>query len=128
MGHVADPWEVVKGPVWVIDSPPYGPARYVLHTITHVRSSMKRTLIAAVLLAFGALGAGSALADPGPNGHNDYGLCQAYFAGGDNGQEQKRSRGPFPALVAEAGDYNGDGQTNEDDVAAYCADQTPGGK
>jgi hypothetical protein len=31
-------------------------------------------------------------------------------------------------MVARAGDYNQDGETNEDDVTAYCGDTTPGGK
>ena len=89
---------------------------------------MKRTILAAVLLAFGALGAGAASAAPGPNGHNNYGLCQGYLHGNDNGQAHKGTKGPFPALVAEAGDYNGDGETTHEDVVAYCDDQTPGGK
>ena len=37
---------------------------------------------------------------------------------------------PFAALATEAGDYNGDGTTDENDVYAWCADngQKPGGK
>ena len=95
---------------------------------------MKRTIVSAAVLALMTGGIGSALADPpadkgpGPNGKNNYGLCKAYFAGSDNGKENKRDKGPFPALEAEAGDVDGDGDTDENDVAAFCAEQTPGGK
>jgi hypothetical protein len=74
-------------------------------------------LVAAVALAL----AGVAGADPGPNGHNDYGLCKAYFAGSDNGQDQKRSAPPFAALEEAAGG-------TEEDVAEFCESVTPGGK
>jgi len=81
---------------------------------------MRRTalgLAAAALVA----GGGAALADPGPNGHNDYGLCKAYFAGSETGQEHKRKAPPFVALeeAAEAADQT---------VEEYCAATTPGGK
>ncbi|MBK5306364.1 MAG: hypothetical protein JJD92_06715 [Frankiaceae bacterium] len=45
---------------------------------------MKRTIIAAAVLALGAAGAGVSFADPYPNGNNDYGLCKAYTAHGDS--------------------------------------------
>ena len=68
------------------------------------------------------LGAGGvALADPGPNGHNDYGLCKAYFAGSENGQEHRHAAPPFVALEAAA-------EAADQTVAEYCADKTPGGK
>jgi len=57
--------------------------------------------------------AGTAFADnPGPNGHNDKGLCNAYFRGSDNGQAHKHSAPPFAALEDAAG--------GADNVKAYC--------
>ena len=89
---------------------------------------MKRTIIAAAVLALGVAGAGDSLADPGngngngpgPNGHNNYGLCNAYSHNGNNDHGKS-----FQQLVATAGDYNGDGQTNADDVTAWCGDNAP---
>ena len=49
--------------------------------------------VAAVVMALG--GASIAVADPGPNGHNDFGLCTAYFAGSEKGQEMKHKAPPF---------------------------------
>ena len=92
---------------------------------------MRKTLsiAAAAAVATGSLAfGGMAAAAPGPNGHNDYGLCKAYFAGSDKGKEKKRNAPPFVALESAAGDQDGDGDTDSDDVAAYCADKTPGGK
>jgi hypothetical protein len=86
-------------------------------------------MVAFALVAVAALaGSGFASAAPGPNGKNDYGLCKAYFAGSQNGQDHKQSKGPFPALKSKAGDQDGDGDTDNDDVAAYCATVYPGGK
>ena len=90
---------------------------------------MKRTIIAASVLALGFAGAGVSVADPGPNGKNNRGLCTAYFAGSENGQENKRKAGPFAALEAAADDAdtgNGDDQTTEDEVIAFCDATAPG--
>lgn len=81
------------------------------------------TLVLALMLAglFATIG----VADPGPNGNNEKGLCTAYFngqkkghdnenAGGNgngNGRQPGEYPGPFQALVDEAGD---------DGVYAYC--------
>ena len=90
---------------------------------------MRKFIIALALAAVCALGAtGVAGAAPGPNGHNDYGLCKAYFAGSDKGQSNKQQKKPFVALRTKAGDQDGDGDTDNDDVAAYCANTVPGGK
>ena len=72
-----------------------------------------RTRILALLVA-GAMAGGyvgvaeakspNAGGNPGPNGHNDHGLCTAYFNGQKNGHEQGNSPGPFGALE----DANGD--------------------
>lgn len=59
-------------------------------------------------------GTAVAVADPGPgNGHNTFGLCTAYFAGSENGQEHKHKAPPFVALeeAAEAQDMT---------VQEYC--------
>lgn len=66
-----------------------------------MRRCVATALVAAALV--GGVG-GSAVAEPGPNGHNDFGLCRAYFSGSDNGQEKKHGAPPFAALedAAEA--------------------------
>ncbi len=51
---------------------------------------------AVTLLAIGGA-ATTAIADPGPNGNNTFGLCTAYFAGSETGQEHKRKAPPFAA-------------------------------
>jgi hypothetical protein len=75
---------------------------------------------AALALAIG--GATVATADPGPNGNNTFGLCTAYFAGSDKGQEMKHQAPPFAAL-ADAASQNGQS------VEEYCAQNGthPGG-
>ncbi len=60
-------------------------------------------------------GAAVAVAAPGPNDHNTFGLCTAYFSGSDKGQEQKRKAPPFAGLEAAAAAAN---QTVEE----YCAE------
>ena len=82
---------------------------------------MKKLLVTAAAGGLLLGGANLALAAPGPNGHNDYGLCTAYFAGSENGQEHKHSAPPFAALEAAAEESN---QTVEE----FCASATPGGK
>lgn len=81
-----------------------------------------RKRLAIVIAATLTLGAGSlglAHADPGPNGHNNRGLCTAYFNGSPTGQAHKRNAGPFVALEEAADD--GDSSTApEEDVAAFC--------
>jgi len=92
----------------------------------------------------GVLLAASAFAKPGPNGHNNHGLCTAYFAGSATGQSHKHAAGPFVALEDAAGcatdssgarsfdcdDPNGDGSpdTAAECVASFCSSATPGGK
>jgi Spy/CpxP family protein refolding chaperone len=81
---------------------------------------IQATLAAAAVMVGALAFGGAATAAPGPNGHNDFGLCKAYFAGSDKGKEQKRNAPPFVALETTAGD--------KDDVAAWCEGKTPGGK
>ena len=85
---------------------------------------MKRLIIGGTLAAIVAGGAGFAFADPGPgNGNNTFGLCTAYFAGSQTGQDHKHQAPPFQALEAAATAAN-------QSVADYCAQngQQPGGK
>lgn len=97
---------------------------------------MKRTIVSAAVLALMTGGIGTAIAGPGeengpgPNGKNNYGLCKAYFAGSDQGREQKRKAGPFRALEEAAGvEAEDDTQEERDEVVAeYCAAFGPGGK
>ena len=88
---------------------------------------MRRLLVGGAAAALLAGGAGMALAaGPGPNGHNNYGLCNAYQHGSQQGQSQKQGHGQsFIALAQTAGDYNGDGTTDSNDVIAWCADNAP---
>ena len=68
--------------------------------------------VAAVVMALG--GASIAVADPGPNDHNTCGLCTAYFAGSEKGQEMKRKAPPFQGLEAAA-------EAADQSVEEYCA-------
>jgi hypothetical protein len=87
---------------------------------------VKRLVIGGAIAALVAAGTGLSFAGaPGPNGHNNWGLCNAYaHNGGGNSHNAK----PFAALATTAGDYNQDGETNEQDVYDWCADngQKPG--
>lgn len=76
--------------------------------------------VAIAAVAGGTTAVATAL-PPGPNGHNDFGLCTAYFAGSETGQEHKRKAPPFAALEAAASDA---GQSMEE----YCGSKTPGGR
>lgn len=87
------------------------------------------SMAAVAALAFGALGMGppdveDIPGNPGPNGHNNFGLCTAYFSGSDNGQENKRKAPPFQALENEARDDDSNDPI-EDQVAEWCADNAP---
>lgn len=76
----------------------------------------------AALVAGGAVGA--AFAAPGPNGHNNHGLCTAYFNGSETGRAHKRNAPPFQALEQAAHEYDdqtGDEYDNaEDEVYKFC--------
>jgi hypothetical protein len=78
---------------------------------------------AVVLLAIGGAATTAAVAEPGPNGNNTFGLCTAYFAGSEKGQEQKRKAPPFQGLEAAA-------EAADQTVEEYCAEngQHPSGK
>ena len=76
---------------------------------------------AVTLLAIGGAATTAAVADPGPNGHNNFGLCTAYFAGSEKGQEMKHKAPPFAALEETASAAN-------QSVEEWCAEngQQPG--
>ncbi len=92
--------------------------------------------VIALLMAFG--GAGTALAGhegnrgPGPNGHNNHGLCTAYFNGQKQGHDKhdKDSPPPFAELERraeeEADENNDDDEENDvsgaDAVLSWCQD------
>ena len=79
---------------------------------------MRLTTIAAsaAALALTAGGAAVAVADPGPHhGNNAYGLCTAYFAGSEKGQEEKRKAPPFQGLEAAA-------EEADQTVEEWCAE------
>jgi hypothetical protein len=65
------------------------------------------------------------------DGHeaNYYGLCTAYFSGSEKGQEKKQENGQAFIVFRETiGDYDGDGDEDNDDVRAFCGDVAhPGG-
>lgn len=94
---------------------------------------MKKVLAIALGL-LGMLGGavGVAIAEPGPNGKNNHGLCTAYFNGSETGRANKHKAGPFVALenAAEARDNednDDDGQVDEADEVAravwdWCSD------
>ena len=77
---------------------------------------------AVTLLAVGGA-ATAAIADPGPNDNNTFGLCTAYFAGSETGQEHKRKAPPFAALEAAA-------EASDQTVEEWCAEngQQPGNR
>ena len=77
-----------------------------------------RKVLALILLVVLAVG-GASLADPGPNGNNNHGLCTAFFNGSTTGQEHKRNAPPFVELAREVGENDGvdnddDGETDEE--------------
>lgn len=74
--------------------------------------------LAAAVVLTGA-GAGPVMAAAGPRGHNNRGLCTAYFNGSQRGRENKRRAKPFVALEKAAAEK---GQT----VAQFCAGMVGG--
>ena len=83
------------------------------------RNPLKRAIISAAVLALGL--AVVSVAAPGPNCNNDYGLCKAYFAGSDQGRENKRNAPPFQALEEAAGVEDDDNAAERDaKVEDFC--------
>ena len=81
---------------------------------------MKRLVIGGVAAALITGGAGVSFADggPGPNGNNNWGLCNAFA---HNGGGNSHNAGPFAQLQQDASDAN-------QSVADWCAQngQKPG--
>lgn len=90
---------------------------------------MKRLVIGGALVALLAGGAGASLADPGPNGHNNYGLCNAYGHNGGNNQGSAFQGLEQAAREADEADGRDDYTTTAEEVGAFCSDtgQHPGG-
>jgi hypothetical protein len=85
---------------------------------------LKKLLAALVAAAaFGGI-VNVAVAEPGPNGSNNHGLCTAYFNGSANGRAHKQEAGPFVALMMAAA--NSDGVDNDDDGDTDEGDETTG--
>ena len=88
-----------------------------------------RKRIAAILVAAalaGGINAGFAIADPGPNGHNDYGLCRALSNNGKKNGWYKDGHDLPPPFAAF--DTDEDGEISDDEFDAVCEGATPGGK
>lgn len=80
----------------------------------------KKIIVALAAIFMAGLGAGLSQAEPGPNGHNDHGLCTAYFNGQKvgHGQEEDQTNQPppFQGLEDAARAYtDNDGSDNDND-------------
>lgn len=90
--------------------------------------------VLALLMSGGATTAAMAGHDqsfvPGPNDHNNHGLCTAYFNGQKKGHDEHGDPPPFAALVERAeaeADENNDGDeendvSGADAVFSWCTD------
>lgn len=95
---------------------------------------LKRILLLLAACIIGLFGASAALAgEPGPNGHNDHGLCTAYFNGqkvGHGPGEDTDDPPPFQGLEDAAevytdndgADNDRDGETDEGDESEQLTD------
>jgi hypothetical protein len=90
-----------------------------------------KKVFAVIIGALGMLGAAAGIssAEPGPNGHNDHGLCTAYFNGQKNGHgpgEDTDDPPPFQGLQEKGENYtNTDGDDNDFDGGADADDPNP---
>ena len=88
-----------------------------------------KKLIAASILALLATGGSMtvAKADPPQSGFGNYGLCNAYYQGSEQGQAKKREHSAaFRALEASAEEWAEEtGYTGEDVVRGYCDAKFP---
>lgn len=89
---------------------------------------MKRLVISGIAAALVAGGAGISFAGaPGPNGHNNFGLCTAYAA--NQGHGHSHDTKPANALEAAADMAgNNDGTATADEITSFCSGFGPGGK
>jgi hypothetical protein len=105
----------------------------------------KLTVVIGAFIMAG-FGVGLANAEPGPNGHNDHGLCTAYFngqkVGHGAGEDQDHQPPPFQGLEDASRTYtdhdgidnDNDGQVDEEgentsltdaeNIFNYCGDTT----
>ena len=91
---------------------------------------VKRVVLGALVAALAA-GGGTALAGPGgpgPNGHNNYGLCNAYGHNGGNNNGRAFQELERAAREYDEADGNDDYTTTAEEVGAFCNDtgQHPG--
>jgi hypothetical protein len=94
---------------------------------------VKRLVLGGALVALLAGGAGSAIAaggGPGPNGHNNYGLCNAYGHNGGNNHGRAFQELERAAREADEADGQDNYTTTAEEVGAFCSDTGahPGGK
>ena len=90
---------------------------------------MKRLVIGGAVAALLAGGVGlSAAGEPGPNGHNNWGLCNAYAHNGQNNNGVAFQRLEAVAHEADEADGQNDYATAAEEVFAWCEEngQKPG--
>lgn len=86
---------------------------------------IRKALLGAGILSLAVGGFVPAFAsNPGPNGHNNNGLCEAAGSGSQQGQAQKQANGAaFQALAAagESQETSGDSEPdNAADIQQFC--------
>jgi hypothetical protein len=88
---------------------------------------VKRTVIAAAILALGAAGTGVSLADPtGPGNSGDHSLFGLFTAYCHNSDNAKKHSTVFQQLDEEAQNTpKPDGSGNYSDFGEWCADNSP---
>ncbi len=87
-----------------------------------METQLRKRIAAVAAFAAGGLfaGAGTLSAKAGDAGSpGNKGLCNAYA---HNNQHAKNNGQAFVRLATTAGDYDGDGDRDADDVTSYCAD------
>lgn len=89
---------------------------------------MKKLMaVASATLLFASVAGVSSAHHRDDHTSNYHGMCTAYFSGSEDGQRNKRSNGSaFGAFVETVGDYDGDDDIDDYDVAAFCNDMTGG--
>lgn len=86
---------------------------------------MRKAILALVIGVLTLGGLSVAQASPGPNGHNEKGLCTAYFNGQKKGHEEGNGPGPFGALEDDSTDDGSNEDLEDemqvsDDVFEFC--------
>lgn len=86
---------------------------------------MRNRILSVVVGALMVMGMTSVAGAHHRPGHeaNYFGLCTAYFSGSEQGQEKKQENGQAFVVFRETiGDYNEDGEENNQDVRDFCED------